>query len=258
MSVQHEIYMGTILLEVNRHKPGRVPTVLVSDWIDRITQVGFDGLELWENHAVLASEDEIGRIRASGMPVSVYNTYARFTQDTATERASATECTRRLGAAGVKFNFDRDTSLRDDNLRQVAAWRDTLPPGIRALCECHPGTLAETPEQAAALFDQLGHDRYEMIVHPVARPSELPGWFQTFGPRVTHAHMQLRDQDNLPILLERRPALVRDTLHLMREEGFTGSFTLEFTEGTNRPGENTELLWANALRDLQFLREALV
>jgi len=107
------------------------------------------------------------------------------------------------------------------------------------------------------LFDQLGRDRYEIIVHPVARPQELPDWFAEFGSRITHSHMQIRDEDGLPILLERKPTLVRETLHIMREEGYTGSFTLEFTEGTNRPGEHVDLLWDNALRDLQFLREAL-
>jgi len=43
MSAPNDIYVGTILLEVNRHKPGKVPTILVSEWIGRSAEAGFDG-----------------------------------------------------------------------------------------------------------------------------------------------------------------------------------------------------------------------
>ena len=45
-----DVYIGTILLEANRHRPGKVPTYLVSQWSQRFVQAGFDGVELWENH----------------------------------------------------------------------------------------------------------------------------------------------------------------------------------------------------------------
>ena len=57
--------------------------------------------------------------------------------------------------------------------------------------------------------------------------------------------------------LDRSPARVREALHIMDEEGFQGSFTLEFTEGTRAPNENMENLWHAALSDLHFLRENL-
>ena len=38
------VYIGSILLEPNRHKPSRVPTLHVSEWIDRFAAAGFDVL----------------------------------------------------------------------------------------------------------------------------------------------------------------------------------------------------------------------
>ena len=54
-----EIYIGTILLERNRWTRDKKPTCLVSEWIPRFKEAGFDGMELWENHAALASSTEL-------------------------------------------------------------------------------------------------------------------------------------------------------------------------------------------------------
>ena len=43
----------------------------------------------------------------------------------------------------------------------------------------------------------------------------------------------------------------------MRDCGFAGSWTLEFTGGTGAADENIEDLYAGALADLAFLKELL-
>ena len=43
----------------------------------------------------------------------------------------------------------------------------------------------------------------------------------------------------------------------MRDEGFEGSFTLEFTKGTGEPDESIEGLWQAALADLHSLQGLL-
>ena len=57
--------------------------------------------------------------------------------------------------------------------------------------------------------------------------------------------------------LERQPEVVNERLRVMREAGFAGSFTLEFTEGTSSPDESMEALFDAALADLCYLRECL-
>ena len=55
-------YLASILLEPNRWKPGRPPSIRVSEWSARAAAAGFDGWELWENHYRLAEPDEQRRL----------------------------------------------------------------------------------------------------------------------------------------------------------------------------------------------------
>lgn len=51
--------------------------------------------------------------------------------------------------------------------------------------------------------------------------------------------------------------LLEMNLKMMSEAGYTGSFTLEFTEGVNTPEETHEDLYQCALEDLSLLRRCL-
>lgn len=252
----HPIYLGTILLERNRHKPGRLPTFKVSDWLPRIAAAGFDGIELWENHAALADEAELAALDASPVPITVLNSYCTFADDSGTP-ARAVQLAQRLGAAAIKWNFNRGETLSLIEAEAVTAWRATLPEGLAAWCECHPGTPAEHPEQALAIFEELGPEDYRYIVHPLGGLERMRGFLDCFGSLVIHAHMQARDNQRNCLRLDERPGEVRQAMDLLEDYGFKGSFTLEFTAGTNQPDEHIAVMFDNALRDLEFLREAL-
>lgn len=253
----HPIYIGTLLLEPNRHRPGRVPTFLVSEWIGRFQEAGLDGIELWENHAALASAAEVAALGASPLPVTIFNSYITFCDATPQDLQRLADLLAATNAQGVKFNFTRDASRAEEDIAAVATWRETLPAGMRVFCECHPGTIVEEPSAAARVFDRLGRDRYEAMVHPFTQIDRLGEWFAALGPMITHAHVQIRDAENRFERLDRQPDTVRRSLDAMRAAGFTGSFTLEFTEGANQPGDTPERMWENALHDLAYLRAAL-
>jgi sugar phosphate isomerase/epimerase len=233
----------------------------VSDWIERFRADGFDGIELWENHVVIADASEQERLASAGLPVAVFNTYARFddTPEAARERETAAQWVERLGARGVKFNVGPDPGLRDAYLFNAADWRFRLPGGTRLLCECHGGTVLETLKAAAAAFAGWNDRRFQAIFHPFAStPGQVQTWLRTLGPGVlTHAHVQMRDAEGPFLRLESRSAFAKEILAALRDEGYAGSFTLEFAEGTRTPDENPEGLYASALRDLRFLRENL-
>src|SRR5207302_5832903 len=137
---QPRFLLGSVLLEVNRHRPGKPPTFRVSDWMSRIAQAGFEGIELWENHAALASEDEVALLRAGALPVVIFNTYAGFLDGEEGARERAAELIERVGATAVKFNFGGDGGRRSEMLRNILAWSTQLPMDMRLLCECHAGT----------------------------------------------------------------------------------------------------------------------
>lgn len=246
------IYLGTVLLEANRWTPVKTPTYRVSDWAGRIRDAGFDGVELWQNHYALAEAGERDAVRRSGLKVPVFNSYVTFDAAGADQRREAAAWIRELGATAVKFNVDHTPATLEQELRAVEEWGRAMP-GVTLLCECHPSTSLEEPDVAAeALAD---HPDIAVIVHPFSRPG-VDRWLRHFGPRVRHAHVQMPDEQWRWWRLRDRAGFVRERLAMMREGGFAGSFTIEFTAGVAVPPEDREALFASAVEDMAFLREA--
>lgn len=251
------IYIGSILLEKNRWTEGKQPSFLVSGWLERFNEAGFDGVELWQNHAVLAPPEEVDALAASPLPIAIFNSYASLDDADEANRRRAAELTARLNASGVKYNFGHDEAARGTYVTNLRAWADMMPDGVKMMCECHGGSLAQEPATAAAIFDELADDRFQAMVHPFAGGlQKLREWFDHLGEHITHAHVQTRTDKGICCLRD-NAAAVKEAVHLMRERGFHGSFTLEFTEGTGKPDENIEDLFKAGVDDLHFL-EGLV
>ena len=252
--------LGSILLEPNRWSKEKTPTLRVSEWAARARDAGFDGIELWENHWAKADEAERAALLASPCPVVYYNTYAPF-DDAPRSRAArdaAAEATRRTRATGVKFNVGNAPAKQEEYLRAAEAWAGSLPAGCRALCECHPGTLLETPEAAAKAFSDRWADpaRFGAIVHPFTQtPERLADWGRLLGERVVHAHVQIRTDKDALVRLDRKPREAEAALAALGDRRDRITYTLEFTEGTRTPDDKPDVLFKNALADLRFLRE---
>lgn len=250
------ILLGSILLEPNRWTADKAPSLRVSDWAERAREAGFDGIELWENHYLRADATERARLQASPCPVLIFNSYAAFEPDDRVGRERAREAAGDLGATGVKFNLGADPAQTPYYLETIAFWAQAFPPSARLLCECHPGTVLETPEAAAKAFAAWTDARLQAIVHPFnAKSDALQMWLAALGNRITHAHVQTRTDNNQIVRLDRRAREVRSALALLKDHGFDGSFTVEFTEGTRTANDRPDVLWENAVADLQFLWE---
>jgi sugar phosphate isomerase/epimerase len=249
----NQIYLGTVLLEKNRWVKGeRRPTLAVSDWVRRIADEGFDGIELWQNHALLVGDEERERLRHSPAPVRIFNSYAGCESETLEERKRATEMVRFFATGGVKFNFGRDPARHDEYCENVKAWREMLLPEVRFLCECHGGTTMQDPEQAAATFSRLGREDYEIILQGFGgEDADIRRSFALFGRQITHIHACLSPQGPIPV------EDVQKRVDLLASLGFCGSFTVEFTEGVGAENESIESLFRNAVRDLKQLRKCL-
>jgi sugar phosphate isomerase/epimerase len=245
------ILLGTILLEPNRWAAGRVPTYRVSEWLDRMREAGFDGLELWENHAAMAPDGEIQALCRSPLPVTVFNSYATMDDAGRERRRRAAALARRLKATGVKFNVGADPGRLEAELANVRSWAAEMP-GARLLCECHPGTALEDPEtaaQALASCPDIG-----AIVHAFSVP-DLGLWFRHLGARIAHVHVQLTDDAGRRCRLRAQSGFARERLAMVHDLGFAGTFTVEFTEGVGTPPEDQEALFRAAVDDLAFLKE---
>lgn len=249
--MRDSIYLGTVLLETNRWAKDRMPTYRVSEWLERIAAAGFDGIELWENHATLADSAERSALRGSTVPVRVFNSYAPLDAGGENARREVAGLVRELQAGAVKFNVSNSNETLASGLRTAREWA-ALMPGVELLCECHPGTALEDPAVAAralADFPEIG-----VIVHPFSCP-DLAAWFKHLGQRIRHAHVQVVDAQWRRWRLRDQSALVRERLAILCGAGYTGTFTIEFTAGVGVAPEDREALFAAACDDLAFLRE---
>ena len=252
-----ELYIATLLLEVNRHGSPKTPSFPVSEWTDRFAGAGFDGMELWEYHATLAGPEEAKALQETAFPTTIFNTYASMDEAGREDRERATRWVERLQPWGIKFNVGKQPEERETYLTKVREWRAQLPGDVTLLCECHPGTIIEEPDAAKQFFDDLNVNNWGIIVHPFNRLESIQAWFDTFGSAIMHAHLQMRTDDRQVIRFDRRPERTREAVRIMSEAGFQGSCSFEFTEGMNIPDETIEDLWKNVLRDLFYLRTVL-
>ena len=254
--MSNRIFIGTILLEKNRWAKGKQPSYAVREWLPRFERDGFDGLELWENHVLLGPPEEAQALERGKVPVAVYNTYVGFDDKGEDARRRAAEMAARLKAKAVKYNVGPDKAKLAEYIKNVKAWAELLPGDCRLLCECHAGTVMEEPEQAAAVFAELRDEqRHQAIVHPFSEsPESLRRWFRALGPRrITHAHVQYRESRKFRRLSRDAPRN-KEIMAVLKDSGFRGSYTLEFTEGTSAPGgEDIEALYRAALDDREFI-----
>lgn len=254
------LLLGTVALEPRRWKkdPERFPSFAVSEMSEAAAAAGFNGWELWERHYTHASEEEKKALQNDLCPIVGLNTYwcpghgSIEEGEQVSETIEALRSTLRL----VKFNLgpvDGPVPV-EKQIEAAARWAETLPEGVRLLCECHPRTVLETPAAARAAFAEWPAERFGAIVHPLGpAQKELSGWFEALGNRITHLHWQSKGQDKVMRPLAELEEEIRTTAKILAEHHFAGTAALEFVAGMNKPGETPERLFAQAVEDLKTL-----
>lgn len=254
MQIRNRILIGTVCLERNRWS-SRQPSFTVSEWLPRFAGDGFDGVELWGFHYHKVDAAEQARLQDAG-PIDVFNSYVGF-DDEATDallnEADAVSC---LKARAVKYNVGRQVAALPGYRDKLLSWADMLPADCRLLCECHPGTALEEPEQAASFFTGMDADRFGIIIHVGnVNADSVSRWFELHDSRIQHVHVQFRRDEDDPATPAGRAAL-SGSLQIVKDHGFVGSLTLEFTRGIGRD-EDIEVIYANACSDMKILRDVL-
>lgn len=254
--VSTEVYFATIALERNRWKTGTAPSILASDWAGRVRDAGFDGLELWAGHYLRADPAEQALLSRPEAGVRVFNSYLAVGRAAPEDTASLGNAVRSFlpGIRGIKFNLGGPPATLDAEIAAASALLDAAPPSVGLWCECHGGTVTETPEAASVAFSRWG-DRFGAILHPIGMPAErMRAWFEATGGRVRHLHLQPRDANGRFIRMDRCATAVADAFAELRSLGFSGSASVEFVEGNAAPGEEVDRSFENAVADLAFLR----
>jgi sugar phosphate isomerase/epimerase len=253
------IFLGTVALEPNRWgalSPDRKPVLRVADWLASAEAAGFDGVELWEHHAMLADDADLAALRASRLPLAVWSSYVSFDDPEDAARDAIAEWVGRVGCPAVKFNVGSDRNAEAEYVERIGRFAEALPANTRLLCECHMGTAADDPQAAARMLAAAGPpERVQALVHLGDEPEYLDSMFDALGERIVHVHVNFLRQGAPP--LAEIADEVRERVERIGTRGFSGSYTIEFVNGVGGDTDRPQPLLAAAVRDLALLREVL-
>jgi len=253
--MKKQIYLGSIALEKNRWAAGRMPTYLVSDYLEQIKKDGFAGIELWENHYMKAGSAERKKLAGAEMAF-LFNSYLSLKDGITDEIREIAAAIRDLSAKAVKFNYslrdfdwdpgytEEDYITQTDNLLRFAE----LVPGVKLLCECHANTLMEHPQRAGEVFARLD-ERFGAIVHLSDGREHLEACFDCYGDRICHVHTANAVEGIGFDYLESADRRMRDNYEFMVSRGFAGTFTVEFVKNA----AEAEAYYIAAQKDLEYL-----
>lgn len=263
-STPSEIYLGTVALEPNRWgtvRPDRSPSTALAPLLGTIDSAGFDGLEVWENHlsAPISADDALA-VRSGPVPVKILNSYVSLDEADPGARTAVGELAAAVGATGIKFNVGNDAASAEFYAEQIEHWVRVLPDDISLLCECHEGiSIAEDPAVAAKIFEAAGRpDRLGAIVHTHESADLIARRFDAYGDYIRHVHINFLDISGprVPPIGEVADRLGHVATQL-RERGFNGTWTLEFVDGILSERDTPDELLAQAVADLDIVREVL-
>lgn len=244
------VFLGSVLLEPKRWSKDKTGILHLPDWTSRMLEAGFDGWDLWEFHDPPMEAAPVS-------DVAVYNTYLKPEQSTAEERSRLAARVRRSGARGVKFNLGAEPGAREQAVEPLRELLDACP-GVDFWCECHPRTALEDPEVAIPWISAMP-SRVGVILHPFqpdTKPMET--WFSALPDRVRHLHLQVKGDDRRFAALSDRAEWVRERMGQLKEKGYRGDASLEFTRGVAAGADDVpDKLFAAAVDDLRFLRAIL-
>lgn len=246
------VFLCTIAMEKNRWST-KMPSFAVSSFVERAMKDGFDGLELWENHLLLADPTEQEKLYGAAIPW-IYNTYLRFDQGVTPRMREIANVITRLKPEKVKLNLSASECPVSRQVETLLAFADMIPDEITLLSECHPGTPMENPEDACRILEMLPSGRFGAIVHLAPDLGDNARRFQQYGHRIDHLHSQLRRPGAKErTRLDAQPGVARDYLYALKAWGFSGTAAIEFTQDGNTPEETYE----NCVADMHMIVETL-
>lgn len=251
-----KVYLGSIALERNRWESGRSPTYLVSDFVQRAKDDGFDGIELWQYHYLSADAGERKKLVDSDTSF-IFNSYLSLADGMTDAVKDVADAICQLKAEAVKYNFGSsqlgynpaDLQKQTETLLRFA---DMLPENVKLLCECHADSIGEDPVRMAEIFKKLD-ERFGAIIHLMTPLDFAKHCFDCYGERICHIHSSYVLPDLGFQCLAGAEATAEEHYQYYVSRGFNGTVTVEFTQDASSP----EQFYHNTLKDLNVWKKML-
>jgi hypothetical protein len=250
------VYLSTFLLEKNRSN-GKGPSLLVSDWMEPISEAGFAGLEIWMNHLFFSSRSEWELIRergeesdlATGMISSVLP--ADGSDKSQRLRDALLEACDYFRPEGLKLLPGRG----EEALDYFKTWSKDVPRDIAILVDCREGEGGVDGLDRAREVLQGG--RFQAVIHPfLLSAEEFEQVLRRHGDFIGNMGVQAKKGGQWIRLSEAGEEAARIAA-ASRKLGFKGTWSLELTKGAAQSGEDIDRMFDHAEADLNFLTESL-
>jgi hypothetical protein len=137
----------------------------------------------------------------------------------------------------------------------LKTWVRDVPREIAILCDSpeSEGGIADLDRLGAVLHG----GRFRAVIHPfLLAPAELEAALKAHGDFIGNLGVQARKENAWSRLLDDKPASLR-TIAVIRKSGYRGTWTLEYTLGAGKAGEDINDLFDASEADLNFLSETL-
>ena len=251
----NQVYIATVLLEKNRWDRSKDPEfILNGKWLSRFQNAGFDGVEVWENHLIFASERQLQEIENHALPLKIYSSYYSFDSTQQDLAKKSADLIQRFKPASVKFNFGPNKEKMDCYIENFIAWKQKLPPNTLMLCECHANMALDEPKIVQKILSRVELEEVRLIMHAFSEPlEELKHWFDLFAAKISHIHVTYMEGEQR-LTLARAPEINIQRMNFLNEQNFSGTFTTEFTEGVHTPHESHDDLFFAAIQDMHFIK----
>ncbi|HLP42340.1 MAG TPA: hypothetical protein VK465_12590 [Fibrobacteria bacterium] len=250
------IYLSTLLLERNRAN-GKGPSLLVSDWMEPISEAGFGGLEIWMNHLFFSSRSEWDLIRdlsqEADLAIPILSSVLP---------ADGSDKSVRLREALLEAcDFFRPECLKltpgrgDGALDFLRGWVKDVPREISILADCPEGDAGV--DGLERLREALPGDRFRAVVHPfLLSVKEFEAVLASAGSFIGNLGVQAKQGGKWARLADIREVSAT-VIAAAGRRGFKGTWSLEYTKGAGQAGEDIDTMFDNSEEDLNFLTEIL-
>ncbi len=245
-------------------------TMSIQDWIRMASEIGLDGIEMYEPYLTGWEEDYIAGLSDSvygtGLEISMFTSYANFSSPDLAIRAEQVSNVRRAVDAAVAFrtNIVRITAgswiegiSRDEILKNVASgirecldYAESL--NVHLALEDHPEVGAKI-DGFMKILELVGDDRLKVNLdtsNPMVSGDNAVDLAELVKDRVAHVHASDRDKD-LAHTVEGEGAVdFPGVFRVLKAAGFDGWISLESggkkgSEGIRQGMEYVKHVWSS-------------
>lgn len=242
----------------------------LSEILPRISEMGYDGVEIFAAHLKGMSRSDLEEVRATAaslnLSIEVVSPYFWLTQtpELLDESMGIAEDTiskaRILGCPKIRTFTDAGPTGIGSGVATVRQWATAIDvlrtitgqaPEIDFVVETHEKTLADTASSAVELLARTGASNLKILFQTM-NPGSMLADFDILYPNIRHVHLQNHDGEGNHTSIESGELDLGMLLRHAAGRGYRNSVSVEYCKGATWEQAASAIKW---LRSLGLERE---